>query len=539
MILREFNIAGPCKAQLHYMIDAARRLPDAPPLIEGGKYFMIHAARQSGKTTCLQDLIRRLNAQANYYALYCTLEKLQGIIDPEKAIPEIIDCMIRSLASSGIPHADTFGKDAAKYGYASILEAAIGDYCKKLDKPFVILFDEADCLSEGTLISFLRQLRAGYIERSPAKPFPHSVALVGMRQIRDYIAQVRPDRQTLGSASPFNIITDALTLINFTRDEVAALYAQHTAATGQVFEEDAIDLVYRQTQGQPWLVNAIAREVIVKILRNNHSLPITSAHIKEAIQRIILNRPTHLDSLMARLREPRVRRVIEPMLMGELVTDLFSDDFLYTRDLGLIRLIDGCIIEPANPIYAEVIIRTLSGRVQVGLASTGSPYQLPRYLRDGHIDVDYLLDDFRRFWREDSEMWTAECGDYSEAAVVLVLCGFLQRVANGEGRVIREMGTGRGRMDLCILYKDHRYPIEVKVCRASRDSLETIIERGIAQTARYMDTLACKKGWLLIFDKRPSLSWDEKQFRRQATVPPSSRPAQAEPATAGITILGT
>jgi hypothetical protein len=136
-------------------------------------------------------------------------------------------------------------------------------------------------------------------------------------------------------------------------------------------------------------------------------------------------------------------------------------------------------------------------------------------VRDGGIDVDYLLEDFRRFWREDSEIWTAECGEYSEAAVVLVLCGFLQRVANGEGRVIREMGTGRGRMDLCILYKEQRYPIEVKVCRARHDKLETVIERGVVQTGRYMETLGCGKGWLVVFDKREGRSWDERQFRRE------------------------
>ncbi|MDR2691338.1 MAG: ATP-binding protein, partial [Dysgonamonadaceae bacterium] len=96
-----------------------------------------------------------------------------------------------------------------------------------LDKPLVILFDEADCLSEGTLISFLRQLRSGYNDRSFV-PFVHSVALAGMRNIRDYKAKIRPDSESLGSASPFNIVTKAYTLQNFTKDEITQLYLQHT-----------------------------------------------------------------------------------------------------------------------------------------------------------------------------------------------------------------------------------------------------------------------------------------------------------------------
>jgi hypothetical protein len=344
-----------------------------------------------------------------------------------------------------------------------------------------------------------------------------------MRNIRDYKAQIRPDGQTLGSASPFNIAAESLTLANFSRDDVAELYAQHTDATAQLFDDDAVDLVFEQTQGQPWLVNAIANEVIVEILDNDYARPVTVTLVRQAVQRILLNRPTHIDSLMERLREPRVRNVIQPMITGEAVTDLYSDDFLYTQDLGLITLNQGYSVVPANPIYAEVIIRLLADRAQVRIAAEGMPYILPRYLKDGAIDVDFLLNDFCRFWRDNSDIWTRECPDYPEAAAVLVLCAFLQRVTNGSAHVVREMGTGRGRIDLCILYKDRRYPIEVKICRPQHDNIDTLIARGIEQTARYMTSLDCSRAWLLLFDKRPDLSWDDRQSHRQVPLDPTRR----------------
>jgi hypothetical protein len=182
------------------------------------------------------------------------------------------------------------------------------DFCEIIDKPLILFFDETDCLSGDTLISFLRQLRSGYVTRS-ITPFVHSTALVGIRNIRDYKAQVRPDSESLGSASPFNIVTKKYTLKNFTKEEIVSFYKLHVDDTGQVFEEEAMDLVYEQTQGQPWLVNAVAFEVIDEILYSDYTQPVTPDLVNQVIQTIILRRDTHIDSLLERLKEERVRRV--------------------------------------------------------------------------------------------------------------------------------------------------------------------------------------------------------------------------------------
>ncbi|MDR1455926.1 MAG: ATP-binding protein, partial [Tannerella sp.] len=248
--MKYFNIAGPCNSQEHYMIDASSRLKGVEQLIDMKQYFVIHAARQSGKTTYLKDLTERINAGGKYYALYCSLEGLQDITNPKDGIPEIVR-KIKNLLSlsnisvsqhgipkivgkirnlfglSTIPHRLEFAKDADYDNFSNVLNMELTLFCRSSDKPLVILFDEADCLSEGTLISFLRQLRDGHNSR-PGQAFLHSVALVGMRDIRDYKAKIRPDSESLGSASPFNIVTESLTLKNFTKEEITLLYRQHT-----------------------------------------------------------------------------------------------------------------------------------------------------------------------------------------------------------------------------------------------------------------------------------------------------------------------
>ncbi|MCL1817001.1 MAG: ATP-binding protein, partial [Clostridiales bacterium] len=446
---RSFNAEGPCNPQKHYMIDALRGMDrEILSLIEDEKYFVIHASRQSGKTTLLRALARQVNAGEQYYVLYCSLENLEGVADAAIGIPAIIDTIRSSLINYALPNAPLFAKDVNIGSPLTALQDGLVRYCRLLDHPLVLLFDEADCLIGATMIAFLRQLRSGYVNRDEI-PFVHSLALVGMRNIRDYRNEYRDSAQTLGTSSPFNIVAESMTLKNFTKEEIAALYAQHTADTGQIFNEEAVDLVWEQTCGQPWLVSAMAKIIVNKMTADAPMTPVSAAMINEAIQILILRNDTHFDSLMARLHEERVRRVIEPVIVGqESALDLNSDDYSYVKDMGLIRD-DRGKTEPANPIYGEIIIRTLSRNVQAEIGLRGKAYPIPRYLENGTVDMDILLSDFQIFWRENAAIWRKKL-DYQEAAPQLILHAFLQRVVNGGGRIIREMAAGTGRGGLLV-----------------------------------------------------------------------------------------
>jgi hypothetical protein len=486
------------------MLEASTRLQGVEQLINMKQYFVIHAARQSGKTTYLKDLTQRLNAEARYYTLYCSLEDLQNVTETEKGIAAIVGCIALALERSTIPftYNERYEEEKVRRPYA-LLNIFLTDLAGSLDKPLVIFFDEADCLSEGTLISFLRQLRRGYNDRSTS-PFVHSVALVGMRNIRDYKAHVRPDSESLGSASPFNIVKKSLTLKNFTKEEIRQLYQQHTDETGQIFEEAAVELVWQQTQGQPWLVNAVACEVVEEILQFDYTQPVTAQLIAKAVHTLILRRDTHIDSLLERLKEERVRKIMEPIIMGEDIYDRTSDDFQYVMDLGLISTARR-ELAPANPIYAEVIARTLTYSMQQKLIEDRSTYSAPHYMKNGRIDMDFLLRDFQQFWREHSDIWTTKF-DYAEAAPHLILMAFLQRVVNGGGQLIREMAAGTGRLDICLVYEGQKYPIELKLWRGEKS-----LEAGVEQTLRYMDVYGATEGWLALFD-RTQTPWDEKIY---------------------------
>jgi hypothetical protein len=200
--------------------------------------------------------------------------------------------------------------------------------------PLVIFIDEIDSLQNETLISVLRQLRDGYPNRP--KNFPLSVGLIGLRDVRDYkVASGGSNR--LNTSSPFNIKVSSITLRNFNAYEVQELYQQHTDNTGQVFTQQATATAFDLTQGQPWLVNALAKEVVEKMVKDR-SIAITHEHILQAKEILIARQDTHLDSLAERLREPRIKVIIEPMLAGLELGNVPPDDIQFVIDLGLCKM---------------------------------------------------------------------------------------------------------------------------------------------------------------------------------------------------------
>jgi len=376
-------------------------------------------------------------------------------------------------------------------------------------KPLIILFDEVDTLQDQAMISFLRQLRSGFATRGIGK-FPVSVALVGMRDLRDYLIQSK-DGVALNPGSPFNIKQSSATLSNFSREDVFSLAAQHSGETGQQFEAAGLELVYELTRGQPWLVNALLQKCAWEIVPEETRTTVTVEHIRQAKELLIGERAVHLDSLAERLRDPKVRRIVETILVGKNDPMMAEgNDFVLCLDLGLVAIIDG-VPQIANPIYREIIVRVLSQGMQYAIPVPEWRWQKD----DGSLDYAALFAEFQAFWRRNSDAWESKM-EYVEAFPHLLVMAFLQRVINGGGRIEREYAAGRGRVDLAVEWRGVWAVIEIKLVHP-QDSLETTIEEGLKQTARYRDTVGAKEAWLIVFDRRDksrSLPWEQRLSTR-------------------------
>ena len=508
--MKKFNTTGPCFPDEHYMMPALDRLPGIRELVADGNYFVVHAPRQSGKTTALQALVHEINEKGDMFALYCTLESLQNRADPDKTNIAIRDLVADNAEMSPFYQAVSGAPElrSERGGIGLAVRTVLQNVCRAVGKPVVVLFDEADCLVGDALISFLRQLRDGYVNRKMI-PFPKSVALVGMLDVRDYKAQIRPDGQSLGQISPFNIIRKDMLIPNFTEADIAALYAQHTVETGQRFADGVVEDVWRLTRGQPWLVNAIGCECVEEIHDNRFGETISVEDVEKAKEAIIRRRDTHVDSLMERMREPRVRNIVEPLISGQgLTVSRNSEDFRYVIDLGLLREDEVKRVVPANPMYAEIIGRYLTRDEQDDMQSRIS--ETP-WVKDNGLDMAGLMAAFQQFWRENSGADKDIMG-YRESVPHLVLMAFLQRVTNGGGRINREMALGTGRLDLCVEFRGGRYAIEVKTSENFQG------EKSYAQCAKYLDSLGLAEGWMPIFEKSKEKTWDEKIYSRDEIV---------------------
>jgi hypothetical protein len=382
------------------------------------------------------------------------------------------------------------------------------------DRPTVLLLDETDALVGDTLVSLLRQIRSGYNQRP--EYFPQSIVLCGLRDIKDYRIH-RSDGEIITGGSAFNIKAKSLRLGNFVFEEVESLLKQHVTATGQRFEAGIFDEIWKDSNGQPWLVNALAHEMTWEDKSaRDRTQPISLEQYWAVRERLIRSRATHLDQLSDKLSEPRVHRTVSALLAGEETSlQIPVDDLQYLEDLGLILRRPQLRI--SNRIYQEIIPRELTLSTQETIVEEQSWYLTP----DNHLDMNKLLTAFQQFFREHAESWI-ERFEYKEAGPQLLMQAFLQRIVNGGGRINREYGLGRKRTDLAIEWPldtekgyygpVQRIVIELKILRGN---IETIIEKGSEQTMEYGDKFNADELHLIIFNRDPEISWDDKIWNEQ------------------------
>ena len=518
--MRFFNTAGPIKTDIHYHVPLLSRLDvdDLLLLIQQEKYFVLHAPRQTGKTSALFALRDQLNASGEFRCVYVNVEAAQTSRE------DVARAMRAILTELQLIAVETLGDESLAALCSGVLEEAGPDGALRVvlarwaaadSKPLVLLIDEIDALIGDSLLSVLRQLRAGYPERP--RRFPQSVILCGVRDVRDYRIQSSAQNAIIAGGSAFNIRAESLRLGNFSQREVESLLAQHTEETGQAFTAEARTAIWELTEGQPWLVNALAYEACFKNKAGrDRGRPISLTAIQDAHEQLILRRETHLDQLTDKLQEERVRRVIEPLLRGTTEAAAIADDDLqYVRDLGLVGL--GKPVAIANPIYREVIPRALTWTTQEMVIHDDPAWYIAD---DGVLEMDKLLAAFQEFFREHSEHWV-ERFQYKEAGPQLLLQAFLQRIVNSGGRIEREYGLGRGRTDLLLVWPvggdTNRTQKVVIECKVLHGGFERTLREGLAQTRAYMDRCTVAEGHLVLFDRSEEKSWDDKVYRREET----------------------
>ena len=530
--MRTFNNAGPSVVGDHYMIDPLMRIDveSIEHLIADKRYFVLHAPRQTGKTTCLLALMKHLNQQRQYRALYVNIEAAQAA---RGNVDRGMEAIIGALASA----AQVYWHDQVLAEWTRVhlkhsttrtdVLRSVLEYWAQHDslhpqapRPIVLMLDEVDALVGDTLISLLRQIRAGYAQRPEA--FPQTVILCGVRDVRDYRIHTA-HQEIITGGSAFNIKAKSLRLGNFNQEETIALWQQHTTETGQTFDERIWPELWEDTHGQPWLVNALGLECTWEDrAARDRATPISLERYKAAKERLIYSRATHLDALFDKLREPRVRDIVAGILSSEanegLDANYSIDDLQYVHDLGLIEVRPQ--LQIANRIYREVIPRELTWTTQTRITHDQAWYLTPQR----KLDMPKLLSAFQQFFREHSDAWM-EGFSFKEAGPQLLMQAFLQRIINGGGRINREYGLGLKRTDLFIEWPIdeaqgfygpvQRIVIELKLLKKGR--IDAVMKDALPQTADYADRCGADEAHIVVFDRRPNKPWSKRIWRKTVT----------------------
>ena len=500
--MRRFGTQGPVNPQEHYVVSRTEEIADFINRVEQGKYIVLFAPRQTGKTTFFQAAIEALTAGSQI--INCFPIQLNFDVYKNTGVADFYDNLYHDVCEE-IENLFQRRGSTPPEALSQLLENtkltnphAMRRFFRHLDRlltpqKFVLIIDEFDGIPQAALSDFLHTLRHIYISGKPR--CPHSVGIIGVKSI----AQLNYDR----SISPFNI-QDEFHLPNFTLEQVQELLGQYTDAVGQPFVPEVIAAIHKQTAGQPVLVNRFA-QILTEELDIPKTEPITLAHFSEAHTELLHGRNTNIEHLTTNIRRnPRFESVLMRIMARDEGVDFNMDDDIISElaMYGVIKRASDGMCEILNPIYLYRIMRTFKPIVN-GLEheylSSGSHEDFLNYMTPtGRIDMKALLDNFRDFiTRVGFKILQVPDTPQESVGRHLLLAYLDQFVKLIGGFMYIEVQTGRGRMDIIITHSQRKYIVETKIWRGDRR-----YQAGKKQLAAYLSSEGVTEGYYIVFDHR-------------------------------------
>lgn len=503
--MRRFGTQGPVYPEKHYVVSRKAELDDFIARLKDGRYSVLCAPRQTGKTTFFRNALNQIaEIEPTYFPLSLNFEVYEDCpasVFYENLYHDICDEIEAVLEKREELITDSFRQFLENTEIKDNL--ALQRFFRKLQehlnnelnvKRVILIIDEFDGIPKAAVKAFLHSLRRIYLSDS-TKRCPHSVGIVGVKNI----VQLNYDR----SISPFNV-QDEFFLPNFSLEQVNELLSQYTEEVGQTFESEVIESIHKQSAGQPFLVNRLA-QILTDKLDIPKTKPITMEHFTQAHDKLLHERNTNIDHLTTNIRRnPRFERLLMRITAYDdgLVFNLRDDQISELTTFGVIKQGNDGMCEIANPIYFYCIIQTFKPTIN-GL----EPEYLPEDMRDGFrdylsengkINMDALLDNFRDFIARVGFRVLQVPDTPQESVGRHLLLAYLEQFVLLVGGFMHiEVQTGRGRMDILITHNKKKYVVETKVWRG-----EVSFEKGKRQLASYLKSERASEGYYVVFDHR-------------------------------------
>jgi hypothetical protein len=493
---RFFNNSGPVNELDHFCVPPIKRLETNKvwQLILQKKYFLICGPKQCGKTSYLLALAKAINKNNNVKCLYFNVESLRGV---QKDLEESIRSVLFEISSRA---RDTFGDGYLEDLVPGILERRgpyqalnelLTQWSKRSDKPIALFVDEIDTLEGDVLTSLLSQIRAGYDKR-PAL-FPQSIIFSATHDVID---------------KQFNIKDATLKISFLRREDLDEMFSPYMARFGVKIDKASIDLIWRYSSGQPWIISTLAGELFHEIAPAKGLSSISVAQVEEAIDNVITKKGNHLEYVVSQLRDERVKRCMIPILTGgSLTEDITERDFSYIQELGLVKM--DRKVEIANALYKEIIPRALFDPIVYMINLDADDF----LRKDRSLDSLKLMRSFQSFFRNHIERLIARI-DYGDAGYMLVFQALLQKLSGTNAMITREYGLGLGRV---VLRLKSSYPgprditfILYRIRVLSIEKLKQGISELVIEAADYMakSPEGCGEVHIVAINVDPKFVWE-------------------------------
>jgi len=491
--IRFFEDSGTVNPEAAYFVPLENvtntKKQDIKTMVDLGRYFSIFAPRQSGKTTFLEDLCGQLHRDPTYVAVILSFQDYSDL-DKTRFYSLIqqylFEQLINRLKQVNCEKTEKVQQFLNLHHLTDNI--SFRQFFEQLNqllqfKKIVIFIDEFDGIPLHELSNFLTSLRELYLKYKKVKQKAlYSIGLIGIRNITKLV---------VGGVSPFNI-ADHVDLPPFSLKNVRSLYAQYTTETNQPFTEEAVKKIYRETNGQPWLVNRLGTILTVDVKPGTVE-PIDEQDVETAIQRLLLEKNDHFDNLYEKAK--LYKETFVEIVFDNVKYRIGNEEQSWLEQYGLIKKKETRAVV-ANNIYKSRFTETFF--YETGIDDNRSPHQV--VLTSGRLDMENILLDFARYIAQIGvRAFYQEDKPYEKTGQFLLTAWLYPFIKSGEGELRYEVQSGLGRIDILLTYKRQRYIIETKVNRGSDFSV--ILEEGINQLAgKYLTSEDVEAGYLVIFD---------------------------------------
>jgi len=495
---REFCVGGPIPKEGYY---ALRERPEVAKIldrIEKGRYFVIYAARQTGKTSLIQEVVDKLKYDNKHLPSYLTFQDFSDSLNEEDFYQRLAEMLLFEI-SIGL---EEKGKDieilehrcCSQQSFVKLLQ----NLHQKIPYNLCMFIDEFESIPKNLLDGFLHTLRSIYLrkQRNERYNILHSVGVIGVHSI----SQITFAR----TSSPFNI-HESISISNFTTEQVRELLMQYSEETKEDFPENVIEFIADKTGGQPYLVNLVAKILTEEVKPYSEKRPIVLSDAEDAYMKMLTMRGnTNLDSIRRRIKDERVKsKLLSIIYKGNIEYNINDEVLEELITLGIIQEENGyCVI--SNPAYAHTIINAYKPLNNSAIEQYFPEGLTPLFDSEGFIKPHPVIEDFQYFLPQvDPKFYFPEGTPLEIVPHYFLLSQFniLSRHVGGHARA--EVHQGQKRMDIVVFER-----------RGKKTVIECKIWRGVAyqdearkQLVDYLAHENLSSGYLVFFNHRENSSY--------------------------------